>query len=644
MSLSNACAVLRLITALTTCVAASIATAQSETNADPVWVPGLSIPLSERVAYDPGPYSYGPDSKTQPGVPAGTVTEHRFNQSKVFPTTDREYWVYVPKQYGGQTPAALMVFQDGHAYLGRFKAATVLDNLIHEGAIPVTIAVFVEPGHRLAAPQDQIPDQHWDRRNNRRIEYNVVDDAYARFLIDELLPTALAGYTITDDPARRMIAGISSGGICALNAAWHRPDAFGKVLTSVGSFTNIRGAHHLQAMIRKGPNKGLRIHMQDGMKDLDNVHGNWYLANQAMASTLALVGYDYRFVVGSEGHSNKQESAVFPEAVRWLFHDWDGQERHIPMPPVPTTKQLPAELADQPAGVSIPLNDRVIFEPGPYQPGTDFNKQPNTPQGTIHEHAFNSSKIYPNTQRQYWVYIPKQYDEKKPAALMVFQDGAKMLNPKQFNGATIMDNLIAQGDMPVTIGVFINPGNNPAIKRKAKNRFSNRSIEYDTPDGTYAEFLLTEILPQVVKDHKLNISANPAMRGLCGTSSGGICAFKCAWHHPESFGKVVSFIGSFTNIRGGHDYQAQVRKGPAESLDPYGKHTAHPRKDIRVFLQDGIHDVNNQHGNWFISNQQMAMSLAFQDYDYRFVIGDGGHNGLHTRQLLPDALRWAWRD
>jgi len=589
-------------------------------------IPGLSLPLSERVAFQPGPYPPPPEAARGEGVPAGTITEHRFNSSTIFPGTNREYWLYVPAQYDSTKPAALMVFQDGHAYLQGFKTPEILDNLIHEGAIPTTIAVFIEPGH----VGNELPEKHWDKRNNRGLEYNVPDDAYARFLIDEFLPTALANYNISDNPTWRMVGGSSSGGICAFNTAWQRPDSFGKVFSAIGSFTNIRGGHDLEAQVRKPdkPRMPLRIFMQDGVKDLNNTHGHWYLGNQTLAASLEYARHDYRFVVGTEGHNQKHGAAVLPDALRWLYHDWGHTPRQIVMPSKPSKDQLPKGIP----GVSIELNEHVLFDPGPYTQGPDSRPKPGVPQGAIHEHTWTTSTVYPGTERSYWVYIPKQYDGTQPAALMVFQDGKNMMNPKRFSAPAVLDTLIAEGSMPVTIGILINPGNNPKANKKSGNsRHNNRSEEYDRPTGTYAEFLLTEIIPDAIKQHNLNISTNPKMRGISGSSSGGICAFKCAWHRPDQFGKVVSFNGSFTNIRGGgHHYQAWVRKTD--------------KKDIRVFLQDGIHDLDGPAGHWFLSNQTLAKSLAFKDYDHRFVIGTEGHNANHPSSLLPEALRWVWRD
>lgn len=188
------------------------------------------------------PFPLGPDSKRQEGVPEGKVTQHAW-ESKVFEGTKREYFVYVPAQYDGSQPASVMVFQDGHTYVnktGRFRIPIVFDNLIHKNEMPVTIGVFLNPGHK----GDVKIDSPW-RSNNRSVEYDTLSDAYSRFLLDEILPEVGKSYKLTNDPDQRAICGISSGGICAWTVAWERPDAFRKVLSHVGSFTNIRGGPRL---------------------------------------------------------------------------------------------------------------------------------------------------------------------------------------------------------------------------------------------------------------------------------------------------------------------------------------------------------------------------------------------------------------
>lgn len=274
---------------------------------------------------EPKRYELGPDSQPRPDVPQGTVTQHEWLESKVFPGTKRRYSVYVPAQYDGKTPAALMVFFDGHAFEGtggEFRLPTVFDNLIADGDMPVTIAVMVDPGTHKELPETR----GWNPSpTNRSVEYDTVSGDYAKFLLTEILPEVEKTYRITDNPELRATCGNSSGGIGAFLVAWYAPDQFRKVLSHIGSFTNIRGGNNVEAMIRKTEKKPLRVLLQDGSNDLDNEHGNWPLANQEMAKSLAFKDYDYKFVYGKGAHNGNHGGAIFPDSLRWLWRGWKGE-------------------------------------------------------------------------------------------------------------------------------------------------------------------------------------------------------------------------------------------------------------------------------------------------------------------------------
>jgi enterochelin esterase family protein len=264
-----------------------------------------------------------------------------------------------------------------------------------------------------------------------------------------------------------------------------------------------------------------------------------------------------------------------------------------------------------------------------YKLGPDSQPKADVPHGEVRQGKFDTSQIFPGTTRTFYVYIPKQYDPAKPACLMVFFDGGGFIRPDgQFRVPVVFDNLIAAKQMPVTIAVAVDPGTIAPTLPGAQAR-SNRSYEYDSTGDTNARFLIEEFLPVATKG--LNITGDPAGRAVAGNSSGGIAAFTVAWEHPESFRKVVSHIGSFTNIRGGFAYPGLIRK-------------TKPIKPLRVFLQDGTNDLDNLHGDWPLSSQDMAAALKFMEYDYQFVLGDGAHSGKHGGAILPDTLRWLWRD
>lgn len=270
-----------------------------------------------------------------------------------------------------------------------------------------------------------------------------------------------------------------------------------------------------------------------------------------------------------------------------------------------------------------------------YPFGPDSERREGVPQGTVTKHLWKST-IYPETLREYFVYVPAQYDPAgtEKAAVMVFQDGHAYVDEKgQVRVPVVFDNLIAAGELPVIIGIFLNPGwftekfDEPQKWKAPQGVGSNRSVEYDTLDAKYAEFLEKEILPEVGKTYRL--TDDPEQRAICGMSSGGICAFTVAWERPDLFRKVLSHIGSFTNIRGGHAYPSLVRKTE--------------RKPIRVFLQDGSNDLDNEHGSWPLANQEMSAALKFAGYEYDFVFGEGAHNGNHGGAIFPESVRWLWR-
>ena len=268
-----------------------------------------------------------------------------------------------------------------------------------------------------------------------------------------------------------------------------------------------------------------------------------------------------------------------------------------------------------------------------YPYGSDSSRHEGVPRGEVTTHEWSDSKVFPNTTRHYYVYVPAQYDPEKPAALMVFQDGHNYVKEDgDFRVPIVFDNLIHKGEMPVTIGVFIDPGGHKdksAAKGDGKSGQENRSFEYDTLSGDYAKLLLEEILPAVAKEHPF--TDDPDGRAICGISSGGICAFTAAWQQPDQFRKVLTHVGSFTNIRGGDAYPGMIRKGS-------------DKKPIRIFMQDGSNDLDNEHGNWPLGNKQMVAALKFRGYDVNFVYGEGAHNGNHGGAILPDSLRWLWRD
>jgi sugar lactone lactonase YvrE/enterochelin esterase-like enzyme len=250
------------------------------------------------------------------------------------------------------------------------------------------------------------------------------------------------------------------------------------------------------------------------------------------------------------------------------------------------------------------------------------------PKGEVTKYTFGPSKIFPGTVRDYWVYVPKQYDASKPACVYINQDGI------QYNAPAVFDRLIHSKEMPVTIGVFVRPGVVKALSPQALDRF-NRSFEYDGLSGDYARFLLEELLPEVEKKtasdgRPIRLSHDGNDRCIAGASSGAICAFTAAWHRPDEFRRVFSSIGTYVGLRGGNVYPILIRK-----VEP---------KPLRVFLQDGSHDANAFGGDWWMANQEMERALIFAGYEVNHAWGEGGHDGKHATEIFPDAMRWLWKD
>lgn len=283
--------------------------------AAPEW-PGM--PDRDRFAYRHSmgprePYESAAAAGRRTGVPAGALSGFRYVSEKAYSGAGFTGQTYVPAQYDGLEPVELMVFLDGDMYLDEpFSVPVVLDNLIAEKGIPPVIAVFVNPS----------PDGPglpiYGGGGNRSMEYDSVTDQYVTFLIEELLPEVVGSYLIRQDSAWA-ICGISSSGNAAFTAAWHRPDRFGRVISHIGSFVNIRGGHQHESLVRRSPTKAIRVALQTGSRDLNTVFGDWRLANETLASALAYSGYDVELVVGEGGHTPHHGAAILPETLRWLW-------------------------------------------------------------------------------------------------------------------------------------------------------------------------------------------------------------------------------------------------------------------------------------------------------------------------------------
>jgi enterochelin esterase-like enzyme len=286
--------------------------------------------------------AYGPDSYEHPDVPKGTLSAQITHTSKIYDGMISHYWIYVPAEYDPNAPAAVMVWNDGGQHVNRNSSSrtqNVIDNLIYQKKIPVMIQVFINPGDISQAQGTKTHEfvASFSQRTRRTLgdsmrstEYDTVTDRYARFLREEILAEVGTKYHLRNDAYSHAIAGESSGGIAAFNAAWQKPDLFSRVLSRIGTYTSIQwqpgvldGGNIFPFLIRKSPRKNVRIWLSDGSEDLENEHGSWPLQNIQMANSLKMAGYDFHFSFGGGSHNGAHGNAEAPEALTWLWRDYD---------------------------------------------------------------------------------------------------------------------------------------------------------------------------------------------------------------------------------------------------------------------------------------------------------------------------------
>ena len=303
------------------------------------------ISLAGQPARAADDYKLGPDSMQQPDVPKGEVTYFKAKNSKVFPGSEHDVWIYVPKQYDAAKPACVMIFQDGGGFQDRnggFRVPVVFDNLIAKKQMPVTVAIMINPGVVPPSAPTALP------RYNRSFEYDDPTDRYARFLLEEILPEVGKKVNLSQNPDDCGLCGASSGGIASFVAAWTRPDRFHRVISYIGSFTDLRGGNTFASDIRKYEPRPLRVFMQDGSADQDIYSGSWYIGNQDVAAALRFARNDVQFVVGTQGHSGQQGASILPDALRWLWRDYPAPIRAATATPQPIMNILLPNEAWQP--------------------------------------------------------------------------------------------------------------------------------------------------------------------------------------------------------------------------------------------------------------------------------------------------------
>ena len=329
-----------------------------------------------------------------------------------------------------------------------------------------------------------------------------------------------------------------------------------------------------------------------------------------------------------------------------------------------TPGYVPATELPDGVNPSPDANGNFIIGPK-HDPAPESMVQANVPQGTIYRFTIDSkdSKIYPgiarepNTfgtadpanpaklivttshpapyTRQVAVYVPKQYVTGTIAPFIVGADGPDNLL------FTVLDNLIAEGKVPVMIAISIGNGSGDA-------QGSERGLEYDTMNGVYAEFVENEILPLVESKCQVKLTKDPAGRATMGGSSGGSCALIMAWYHPDLYHRVLTYSGTYIN--------QQWPWNPETPQGAWGFHEhmipESPRKPLRIWMEVGDQDLfnpnvmrDNMH-DWVLANENMAKVLAAKGYPYQFVFA---RNARHVdyqvkKQTLPEALEWLWKD
>ena len=299
------------------------------------------------------------------------------------------------------------------------------------------------------------------------------------------------------------------------------------------------------------------------------------------------------------------------------FDSYQANRLHLPAP----TNMHGFEQKSQAAlAVMESLDDKQ------YNPCAESFRQDGVPEGEFTRiRDWSESATYPGTSRIISIYqSPTVAESTEPPAFMFFNDGDFYCwRQGQVRATWVLDNMTAKGELPPLIAVFVNPG-------ASEEHPDQRSIEYDTVSPRFLSFINSEIVPLVEDQTSKQLSKNPTKRLICGMSSGGICAFNAAWHGPASFGLVLSHCGSFTNIRGGHNYPSMIRRNE--------------KKPIKVFLQSGKLDLNNPAGNWPLANKEMASALEFANYDHKFIFGEGAHTLRHGGAIFADSLRWLFKE
>lgn len=487
-------------------------------------------------AQNPSPdsfYKLGPDSLAQENVPHGKLAGPHTLPCEVFPGTQHTYWAYAPAQYDREKPCKLMIFNDGHAFMnpeGDVRATNVLDNLIQRRELPVMIAVFINPGRRPDQPEPN--SREWgDRTTNRPLEYNALDDKYARVMIDELLPALKKEYNISDKPEDRGIGGASSGAIAAFTVAWERPDQFRKVLSLIGSYTNLRGGHVYPEKIRATERKPIRVFFQDGRNDNRGTgrggsykaERDWFLQNTRLVEAMTEKQYDINYVWGIGAHNQKHGGAIFPDMMRWLWRD-HGYNAD-PQNQVERSLQVPVALS-----TTKPSEGKEIDGPP-----TGFDKpRDEIERGKLETVEYDSKTV--GAKRNAQVYTPPGYsgDRKYPVLYLLHGIGGDEYEWTRGGAAhVILDNLYADKKLAPMIVVL--PNGRASKELTARDPIPRQSPAF----AAFENDLLTDLIPFVEKTYP--VLSDRESRALAGLSMGGGQSLNFGLSHLDTFAWVGGF-------------------------------------------------------------------------------------------------------
>ncbi len=535
-----------------------------------VWLPA-SVACGQQEGNDDF-FKLGPDSLRQEKVPHGEVQGPFTLPSQVYEGTQHTYWVYVPAQYDAKTPCSLMIFNDGHAFLaeeGSARATNVIDNLVFRREIPVMIAVFINPGRRPDQPEANA--REWgDRTTNRPAEYNSLDDKYARVIVDELMPKLYEKFNISKKAADHGIGGCSSGAIAAFTVAWERPDQFSKVLSTVGSFTNIRGGHRYPDLIRQSEKKPIRVYFQDGRNDNRGQRRggrydeswDWFLQNTRMVKALTEKGYDVNYSWSIGRHGLKSGGVILPEMMRWLWRDHpvstdvnDKTERsfNVSAKADEKTEEQRRQSNSNPPGRRFPRielgpDDKPAFPAAPK--GFDATRE-DVAKGKVETVAYDSKTV--GGPRKMVIYTPPGYSSEMKYPVLYLLHGIGDVETTWWKGGranVILDNLLSE--KKITPMIVVMPNGRSSKTMTARTPWDQQGPAFEL----FEKELFADVIPFVESHY--SVKADREHRAIAGLSMGGGQGLNFGLSHLDAF----AWVGGFSSAPNTKNIEQLVPKPP----------------------------------------------------------------------------------